>query len=542
MPKAPAKQRKSAYCFDKKRVQHRPIQNPAAFWKNKKDMKHVPAPSPFPPFLAKQKILICGAGGLSGWAAAKLCYMLGAKVILSDKQSPSQPCRSSWREKKRWEDLRPRQDPEILEKSQPDAVLTAPGLPSHLPILEEAKSRRLPIYSEHDFAFAMLCKLYKHKGASLPYIFAVTGTDGKSTCCALLAELLSAVQKPKCKTAICGNFGRPLSDLLLSMESYDILVIECSSFQLERLQSFAPQTALFLNLSEDHQERYSSQEAYLQAKLNITSRQAPQDLIIYDEALHKSVLARLASYKAPPRSKSVERSQSRVSSFSFRKKRLLSIDKLKLRGTHNVHNIHFVLHALEDFSQRRHIQWDFAKLADKLAGFGGLAHRLEYVKSLALAPKLYLDCYNDSKATNLQSLQAAIASFPEYAYLFVLCGGRAKGAGFASLLSLKEVKHDMPKLRFFAFGESASNICRQLKIRPAYPDLQSAVAAAWDTAQNCAMKLRDQYKTKSRQNPSPRFALLLSPGCASFDAYQNYKQRGEHFRSLIEKHIPQSHS
>ncbi len=505
--------------------------------------------------LAGKKILVCGANGRSGRAAARLYATLGASVLLSDLN----------RDTKLDEllpfgrqilDCRPRQDAALLEEYRPDLLVTAPGIALSTEIFQAADRKGLPLRGENDFAAQLMGQLWKKK----PYIFAVTGTDGKSTLTALLTQLL---QKAAGVKALCGaNFGRPLSDIVLGGE-VPVLVLECSSFQLELVEAFHPQTALLLNIAEDHTDRYRSQEEYSAAKLNITRCQTAEDSLFFPQELeplvkshidrqfkerraaakaYKSEAFKSEAYKskaykskahraavatgavAGPRLKVLKFSQESNWLF-YRQEPLLPVKQLGLVGYHNVCNATFALQALADFEERfvsdRQLLVQRPLLQEVLSNFRGLEHRLEYVTSLKKVGHYAIDFYNDSKATTVQAVQAALKTFSGRP-VFLLCGGRNKGGNFSHLTGHYQA--------IFPFGEAASVIGQMVGKKEVFAGLEEAFAATLQAACNYCRKKSRQTTEKNDKQAAAVF--LLSPGCSSFDAYADYIERGKHFYQL----------
>ncbi len=503
--------------------------------------------------LQAKTILVCGASGKSGQAAARLAASLGAQVLLSDLQSKPEidaPLVLNQKDSKsqgHYVDLRPRQDRQILSQyPQLELIIIAPGLPNDLEILRVAAKQGIPIRSENDFGFVCIQEYYQERSSNLknqkapPYTIAITGTDGKSTTTAMLTELIRRCTPLRC--VACGNFGKPLSALALEYIEHhqddpsridDVLVVECSSFQLERIGSFHPQTALFLNFAHDHGERYAHQSDYLTAKLNITNQQDKDDLFIVSEDLKQIVQAKLNTQTRPPRLRVLPPIyHSSDSLLYFDKSAVINSAQVKLQGVHNLSNFSFALSALEDLGSRRQIQVNLDNIKEVLTSYSGLPHRLEHVKTFALRLSkpdsqntttlgYKVECYNDSKATTIQAVKAALKSFVSR-HIFLLCGGRMKGSYASAFANLKAASD--ASLELIPFGESGPLIAAASKAKASFPNLESAFAQAC----NCA-----EIYSKSQSKMQQTFVILLSPGCASFDAYRNYSERGEHFRQLV---------
>ena len=530
-----------------------------------------------------QKVLICGAGGYSGRAAARLAYLLGCDLILSDLNRGNEFFEQEIREISKLYclrgketgntmggeiiDLRGQEDTEIIDRYSPDLMIKAPGIPQDREIVKYSYEKGILVLNENDFGFEMihtLCSYYKH---TMPYVFGITGTDGKTTTTALLTELITNVGQYR--TISCGNFGTPLSEIALSYldnsrtESrsfpvYDVLCVECSSFQLEDIQFFHPRTALILNVHEDHNDRYQSKNEYLKAKLNICRFQTDKDCLIISEELLHSIKENflengqeIYSLKVSRYSDSCNKANMQESlqettqqfpqqdpqkNFIFQGSTILNVSKAGLIGKHNRINTEFALAALERFQNHSTQSSDWnphlnrqkdkkinSAIAKVLQEFKGLSHRLEKVAKIIVPPSYPIECVNDSKSTNTHSLLAALETFSSY-IVFLLCGGKSKGISFSALKPLLAGN----KIHVFAFGEAGPAIALELGIEKIFPDLKIAFEAGFQAAETYIKK---QVRNKSQIKILP--LLLLSPGCASFDSYQNYQERGKHFCDLV---------
>lgn len=442
-----------------------------------------------------KKILVLGSLGKSGRAAVELYRKLGASVSVTDTNAEL-----SLPEHWNVEDLRPSQDPSLLDRNF-DFLVTAPGIPLSLPIFLAARERKLDLFGENDFAWEIIRRTWK----KMPAFIAITGTDGKSTTTALASHILSGVGL---RSVPCGNFGKPLSEVALSPDSFDALVVECSSFQLEAAHFFHPETAVILNLASDHLDRYPDMDAYLNAKLRIALFSDSSDLFLAPSWIcEKAKLFLGASGKKTeefPRFASIDQDTVNDSSRKvfFQGREFPGADRFTLPGRHNRENLLYSLAILEEFARRRNLSLDLSLLASSLASFKGLPHRIE-----AAGQSGGIRFYNDSKATTVQAVIAALSAFPDED-VFLLVGGRDKGADFAPLGNLERV-------RLYPFGEAGPKVAHQTGEKTTYPNLKSAFDAAVKSAREIG-----------------RGVVLLSPGCASYDAYRSYSERGEHFRKL----------
>ena len=417
----------------------------------------------------------------------------------------------------------------------------------------------VPVYGENDYAFHIIertCEAWPLR----PLFIGITGTDGKSTTTALLAWLLGS--QPDIETIACGNYGLPLSREALRIldegaaavnKKRRIFVVECSSYQLEPLVFFRPEAALLLNLARDHQDRYENMDAYLGAKLKIIKRQTPENLFIST----KDLLKRLGDFypdfhsgSSGPRTMEVESLAQTTfpedRQIHFRGTPLLPQEDFPLAGAHNRLNLAFALVTLDFALTRADSLVDREKLAQAIRSFSGLEHRLQY-----LGQTRGVSFVNDSKATTVQAMLTAIRAYRQdrdYRVL-LLCGGRDKASDF-SILPPPD-----PWLTYLPCGEAADLIRRALGLTgPIFPDLPTAFQAALKAV---GLSPGDESQTQPEENKIKPGAdstenlkdlrttdpagknrpavILLSPGCASFDAYESYVKRGEHFISLAQK-------
>jgi UDP-N-acetylmuramoylalanine--D-glutamate ligase len=454
---------------------------------------------------ATKKALVVGLG-VSGLAAARLLHSQGWDVACSDQRSSSALN----------EVLQNLSDVGISEIEtgghsekfflDRDLIVVSPGVPLTLPFFAGARSRGCEIIGEVELA-ARHCHC--------PLV-ALTGTNGKTTTVTLMGEIFGAAG---INTFVGGNLGRPAVEM--AQQKFAVGILELSSFQLEAIESFHPRISTILNLTPDHQDRYLDTAAYLQAKTAICQNQERSDFLLlnYDDAELKAfgcdMQARRQAGENVPKvlffsvEQEVESGASWLIDIITIRARSLEGSEIKrefeapiskLPGAHNRSNYLAALLAA--------LIWGIEEklIISGLKGFSGIAHRLEYVGSRA-----GVDFYNDSKATNIDAVIKALSSFEQP--LILLLGGYDKGADFASLDD--HLKSSLREL--VPFGRAAAEVGRQL---PTYTrgfrakDLKSAVERALRVAEAGDV-------------------VLLAPGCASFDEFKNYQERGDRFRDLL---------
>jgi UDP-N-acetylmuramoylalanine--D-glutamate ligase len=380
-----------------------------------------------------------------------------------------------------------------------DAAVVSPGIPKTATAYREAQARGVPVYSELEVA----------SGFARAPIAAVTGTNGKSTTVTVLGALVRALEKP---CAVAGNVGWALSEAVETVPEDGVLVVEVSSFQLEDVDRFRPRAAALLNLTPDHLDRYPSMDAYLAAKLRIFARQTPEDAAVLPAddpglaALGGGLAARVLTFGAGPVTEGIAIASGRL----VRRHRgveedLLGVSELSLPGPHNHANAAAALALLDGLG----LPVPDPRVLEALRTLRGLPHRLEPVGTLD-----GVTFYNDSKATNPDSLKVALVSFPEP--IVLLAGGRPKGGGYRELVPLIR-RHVAAAV---LVGEAAAMLEEVwgpagVPLVHAGTDFERAVSLAFEAARE------------------RRTHVVLSPGCASFDMFRDYEDRGDRFRALV---------
>ncbi len=373
-------------------------------------------------------------------------------------------------------------------------VVKSPGVPQDAAVVSEARGRGIEVIGELELGWRMV---------EAPFL-AVTGTNGKTTTTELAAHLFRVAGRP---VEAVGNVGRPLTALAIESEPGATVVCECSSFQLEDTSAFAPECAVFLNLAPDHLDRYADLDAYGNAKLRIFRNQVEGDLAVLnlgDRWLADQRIpgaARRVGF-LPPGEGDVE-ADVRVAGgeIEVEGRPLLPVEQVGLIGPHNVAN------AMAAAAATLGLGLPEEAVAEGLAGFAGVAHRLEPVGEVDGV--LWV---NDSKATNVTATLTALASFP--GGIRLILGGRGKGEDYGALAA--PVAESC--VAVYLVGENADEIGSALEASGVElvgsGDLSAAVEAAAGASQ-------------------PGETVLLSPASASFDQFGDFEERGERFRSLV---------
>jgi UDP-N-acetylmuramoylalanine--D-glutamate ligase len=441
------------------------------------------------PPLPEGPILVVGLAR-SGQAAARLLAARGETVRAVDSGHPEDA------ERLREAGVEVFLDTDGLAQLEGTrTVVKSPGVPREAAVIVAALERDIDVVGELELAWR-----------SLPNRFiAVTGTNGKTTTVELLAHMYRDAGEP---VAAAGNVGTPLSALVGEVEPGATVICECSSFQLEDASYFAPECAVFLNLAPDHLDRHGDFASYGAAKLRIFANQGNDDLAVYNaddpelEGVDLGGCARRVAFghgDGPDREVSLS-----GGTIFYDGEPLLGVDELGLPGEHNVANAMAAAAAALTMGLGREA------VREGLRGFTGVAHRLEDVAEIA-----GVRFVNDSKATNVASAAVGLRAFDSG--VRAILGGSDKGESFADLLEPVAERCSA----CYLLGETADRMAAELEPATAYgvelihcADLADAVHLATATA-------------------TTGDVVLLSPACASFDAFENFEQRGERFRELV---------
>lgn len=374
-------------------------------------------------------------------------------------------------------------------------LIKSPGVPTDAPAVVAARKLRLPVLGELELAWRLLPNEF----------LAVTGTNGKTTTTEWIGHIHRQAGAP---AAVAGNVGTAVSSLVGNVTPERTIVCEVSSFQLEDAEAFAPEAAVLINVSPDHLDRHESFEAYVKAKLRVFANQTGDDVAVMPETL-PGFLGQLPLEQPAWSAQQIEFGQGPRADLREHDRRLwwrgeplISIQDVSLPGAHNLQNAM----AAASVCLARGLEAD--AVVAGLKSFPGVAHRLELVATCD-----GVSYVNDSKATNVQSTLVALGAYEGGVHL--IAGGRSKRQDFTPLAPLVAERCRAAYL----IGEAQDELAAALE-RTAVPlrlvgDLERAVNAA-------------------RAAAVPGEVVLLSPACASYDAYPNFEARGEHFRTLVE--------
>ncbi|MFQ6617864.1 MAG: UDP-N-acetylmuramoyl-L-alanine--D-glutamate ligase [Fidelibacterota bacterium] len=446
-----------------------------------------------------KRVTVIGAG-LSGVHVSNLLKKRGYEVWLSEIKLRSR-CSSSIIKLIAAENIPCEMGGHSQRALEADFAVVSPGISPEVPIIKKLMEKGIPVYSEVEVSSWF---------TSSP-IIAVTGSNGKSTTATLIHEMC---KRGGFNSLLGGNIGIPFSSLILkaadeSQNNSSIFVLEISSFQLERIEKFKPHISLILNITPDHLNRYANFEDYAATKLKIFSNQTDEDFLIYnadDELLRKVIpvksRSRLCTFSAIRRNDTSCYIESTEIVFTHEgvKLRIMPVTKLALKGEHNLYN------AMAATAAACLSGVNPEPIAEILQEFRGIEHRLEFVREIK-----GIKFINDSKATNIISLKYALKSFSNP--IVLIAGGRHKGDSFKQIAHL--IRERVKTL--ILIGEAA--------------DLRENVWGSYTTVKR-AKSMEEAVKLATHAAEEGD-VVLLSPGCASFDMFENFEHRGNIFKEAV---------
>ena len=446
-----------------------------------------------------KRILIIGLGK-TGIATAGFLARKGSHVLINDEKPASELENAIHTLGDLTVELElGKQAPQIL--SAVDFIVPSPGVPPFNYLISEAQTRGIPIISEIELAYNFL---------QTP-IIAITGTNGKTTTTRLIGDILAHAGK---KIFVGGNIGNPLIEFADTHQDADYLVVEVSSFQLQWINRFHPRISVLLNITPDHLDYHVNFEDYRSAKKRIFANQIGNDCAVlnaddpntgfFSEKI-KSDIMYFSSSRMLEEGISIDNDNLRWRDRQGRDEKY-PLDTIQLQGTHNLENI------MASILVARRCECSPEAVREAIETFTGLPHRMEFV-----GERDGVRFYDDSKGTNVGAVTRALETFSKPVIL--LLGGRDKGGDFTILSGFirKRVKE------LVIFGEAGKEIYDQIgEIVKAdvVKGLEEATFKAWDAS-------------------STGDIVLLSPGCASFDEFTSYAERGDYFKKLVKEIIEQ---
>lgn len=444
-------------------------------------------------YLKKEKFLIVGMSK-SGIAACELLLKKGAKCFVYDDAETEEVVSA--------EKALSEKGVTVVYESETDellkditVVVLSPGVPIDHRIPIRAKKLGKRIIGELELA-SEFC---------LSPVVAVTGTNGKTTTCTMIDDVLKS---GGLNSVLCGNVGVPFCSVLDKLAENSIVVAEVSSFQLETVSRFAPHVAVVTNISPDHLSRHYNMENYVYLKSRILAnlRESEYAVLNYDDEIVRGF---------------AEKTKGKVVYFSVRSEvngAYLSDGKIFYKGkfvsdlnTLPVSGEHNVLNLLATVCVAEILGMSEDAICEGVRTFKGVKHRIQYIKTAN-----GIDYFNDSKATNADATIKAIESMTKPTVLIL--GGKDKGLDFGELFS--KIKNSIVK-DVVLTGESAPRLFETAE-REGYGNV--SVAREFSVAIKLASVIAN-----------PGDVVLLSPACSSFDCFSNYEERGDEFINIVDK-------
>ena len=426
--------------------------------------------------------------GRSGVAAASLLLARGARVIATDAAPRDRASKEALALEQRGAELTLGGHPaEIFERA--DLAVISPGVPSFRALEAFERSGR-EVIGELELASRFV----------VAPIVLIGGTNGKSTTTALTGAMLAEGGR---RVFIGGNFGTPLAEAV--DEPWDVIVLEISSFQAERVPTLRARVHALLNITDDHLDRYPDFQAYADAKGNPFAQMTQDDLAVvpHGDALVARQAARgsarVYTFSATDPSAHLSLDADRI--VHRTRDLVFPVSLLRIAGIHNVAN------ACASIAVAAELGASEAEIAAALQGFEGLGHRTALVGEVD-----GVRYYDDSKGTNVGASVAALRGLREPRAVLI-AGGRDKLGDYAPLVGALRDKGRALVL----IGEAAARI-------------ESAVRGAVPIARAASM---DEAVRAAREFAQTGDAVLLSPACSSFDMFRDYKHRGDVFARIV---------
>ncbi len=365
-----------------------------------------------------------------------------------------------------------------------DVCILSPGIDPVVPLVQNVIAKRIPVIGELELAYEeCICP-----------VIAITGTNGKTTTTELTTEMLKGCGL---RTMSSGNIGLPFATAVKRSHELDVMVLEVSSFQLETIKAFRPQVSAWLNLSPNHLDRYPGMAEYRDAKLRIFENQTAEDFAVVNA---RDELPEIAAKKLTFSAYTDKADFTlRDSVIYFRGEPVLDQRKTKLPGIHNAENLMAALAMGYAFGL------DFDKMAAAVTEYTAPAHRCEFVRTLN-----GVRFVNDSKATNLDSVEKAILS--QEGSLVLIAGGKDKG---------------------FEFDPIAPLIRERVNSAVLIGEMKERIAKSWSGVPVQLADTLEEAVEKARAVARPGDTVLFSPGTSSYDMFRNYGERGNRFKEAV---------
>ncbi|KRL01419.1 UDP-N-acetylmuramoyl-L-alanine--D-glutamate ligase [Liquorilactobacillus capillatus] len=438
-------------------------------------------------------ILVIGLGK-SGLNAAQLLVKLGARVTVNDLKKPKDTRIVTELEEKGIKVITGSHPLELLDETE--LVVKNPGIPYSNVLVSAAVKQKLQIITEPELAAEIL------EGQ----LVGITGTNGKTTTTTMISLMLNQNRKEG-QAYVAGNIGVPATLVAQKATVKDVMVSELSSFQLLGITKLHPHIAVLTNIYEAHTDYHGSRANYIKAKMRITMNQDKNDFFVVNwdsdewQELSKQSHAKIVPFS---RQDKIETgAYEKEGLLYFRGEKIMAASEIKVPGAHNVEN------ALAALTVAKLMGQDTESIVEVLKTFSGVRHRTQYVTTLN-GRKFY----NDSKATNMEATEKALAGFK--APTILLAGGLDRGFTFERLIPFfKHVR------KLIVFGETA-DLMEAAGKKAGINEIQHT--------ENVVTAVPLAYEMSNEGD-----IILLSPACASWDQYPTFEVRGDMYIDAIEK-------
>lgn len=365
-----------------------------------------------------------------------------------------------------------------------DVCILSPGIDPVVPLVQNVLKKNIPVIGELELAFKeCLCP-----------VVAITGTNGKTTTTELITTML---QGSGVRTMASGNIGLPFATAVRQSNELDVMVLEVSSFQLETTESFHPHVALWLNFSPNHLDRYRDVEEYRAAKLRIFEQQTSEDFAVINA---RESLPPLAAKKITFSAYTNDADFTlRNGIIHYRGEPILDQNKTRLPGIHNAENLMAAL------GSGLALNVDLDRMIAAVMEYTAPEHRCEFVRETN-----GVQWINDSKATNLDSMEKAILS--QVRPIILVAGGKDKG---------------------FEFDPIATLVRERVRIAVLIGEMKERIAASWQGVDCRIASSLEEAVQMAHNAANPGDTVLFSPGTSSFDMFRNYGERGQRFKQIV---------
>lgn len=433
--------------------------------------------------------------GKSGIAAARLLKREGWEVTLSDRSDSPNLLKQQQELANEGIAVELGQSFEPVESVQ--LVVVSPGVPWDIPALVRARELGIETIGEMELAWRYL---------KSPWV-GITGTNGKTTTTALIAAIF---EEAGLYAPACGNIGYAACELALAEKQPDWVIAEISSYQIESSSSLAPRIGILTTFTPDHLSRHKTLENYYNIKAQLLKKSQLQVINGDDPYLRQQGIDTWpnACWTCVKGEKEVLGNAALGAYIKdgwviSQSEKILPADSLKMVGEHNLQNLLMAVAAANLAGI------DKSAIAQAIAKFPGVAHRLEHIRTWE-----GIDFINDSKATNYDAAQVGLASVSAPAIL--IAGGDPKEGEDSAWIDTIKAKAAAVLL----IGDAAGIFSDRL---------EQENYNAWEIVETMERAIKRAAELGKQNNAK---VVLLSPACASFDQYQNFEQRGDHFRQL----------